>query len=350
MNQFDRVFQLHRLLAGRRTGRSFDELQTELDCSRSSVRRAIDYLRDVLGAPLVHDDERGGYVYEGENSYELPGLWFSAQELSALLVLEEVIEKQPLGLLSESLKPFRARLEHLAQQSGLGLPEWRFRLRLLRMAGRSAGSQFAPIAEALVRRRQTRIDYHARSDDRMAPRVVSPQRLTLYRDNWYLDAWCHSRKALRTFALDRIIAAEMLLEPAHEVDAVSLDETLTTSYGIFAGKATATATLRFSSHAARWVAAETWHPQQQDERTDDDGLVRRLPFHRSEELIMDVLRHGADVEVLEPAELRREIELRLRRALAIYDCELTNSAFAAPQQPPTDNADHTAKPKIRLSR
>lgn len=319
VNQFDRVFQLHRLLAGRRTGRSFDDLQSELDCSRSSVRRAIGYLRDVLGAPLVHDSERGGYLYDGDSAYELPGLWFSAQELSALLVLEEVIEKQPLGLLSEALKPFRARLEHLAQQSGLGMPEWRSRLRLLRMAGRSAGSQFGPIAEALARRRTVRIDYHARSDDRMAPRVVSPQRLTLYRDNWYLDAWCHTRKAVRTFALDRIIAAEMLDGPAHEVDAASLDETLATSYGIFAGKPTATAELRFSAHAARWVGAEIWHPKQQDQRNDDGSLVRRLPYHRSEELVMDILRHGADVEVLGPAQLREAVVCKMQDALRVYE-------------------------------
>jgi len=318
VNQFDRVFQLHRLLNGCRTGRSFEELQTELGCSRSSLRRAIDYLRDMLGAPLIHDGQRGGYLYEGKSVYELPGLWFSAQELSALLVLEEVIESQPLGWLSETLKPFRTRLEKLAQQSGIGVPEWRSRLRLLRMAARSAGSQFALVAEALARRRQIRIDYDARSDDRMAPRIVSPQRLTLYRDNWYLDAWCHERKALRTFAVDRIVVAETLEEPARDIDAVLLDDTLATSYGIFAGKPTATATLRFSAYAARWVAAETWHPQLQDERTDDGRFIRHFPFHRSEELTMDILRHGADVEVISPVAPRNEVMGHLRRALAVY--------------------------------
>jgi predicted DNA-binding transcriptional regulator YafY len=318
MNQFDRIFQLHRLLSGRRRGRSFDELQLELDCSRSSLRRAIDYLRDSLGAPLVHDRERGGYLYDGDSLYELPGLWFSAQELSALLVLEEVVASQPLGLLAETLRPFRERMEKLAQQSGIGLPAWRSRLRLLRMAARTPGSQFANVAEALARRRRIRIDYHARSDDRMAPRIVSPQRLTLYRDNWYLDAWCHRRDALRVFAVERIIAAEPLDEPAQDIGAAALDEILATSYGIFAGAPTATAVLRFSPHAARWIAAEIWHPQQQDERTEEGDLIRRIPFYRSEELVMDVLRQGADVEVLEPAGLRDEVIRRLQDALNIY--------------------------------
>lgn len=328
MNQFDRIFQLHRLLIGRRVGRSFDELQLELRCSRSSLRRALDYLRDGLGAPLIFDRGQGGYRYDGESVYELPGLWFSAQELAALLVLEEVCESQPLGLLSESLKPFRKRLEELAQKSGIGIPDWRSRLRLLRMASRPVGTQFAIVAEALARRRRLRIHYHARSDDRMAPRDVSPQRLTLYRDNWYLDAWCHGRDALRIFALERIIDAELLAAPARAIGSGALDDTLATSYGIFSGTPTAVAVLKFSAHAARWVADEVWHPQQRDERGEDGGLVRHLPYHRAEELLMDILRHGAEVEVLESQSLRDEIAQRLSRALRTYEPVQTRAAVS----------------------
>jgi predicted DNA-binding transcriptional regulator YafY len=329
VNQFDRVFLLHRLLSGRRTGQTFEDLREALECSRSSLRRTIDFLRDTLGAPLIHDRERGGYLYEGEGVYELPGLWFSAQELAALLVLEDIAERRPLGLLADTLRPFRARLETLAQHSGIGLPEWRSRLRLLRMAARDPGTQFSVVAEALARRCRLHIDYHARGDDRMAPRTVSPQRLTLYRDNWYLDAWCHSRNALRVFAVERIIAAEVLDERAQDLGPAELDDALATSYGIFSGQPTATAVLRFSPHAARWVGAEIWHPQQEDERSEDGILIRRIPFNRSEELVMDVLRHGADVEVLEPPELRQAVIGRLREALSLYEASSSPEAQAA---------------------
>jgi predicted DNA-binding transcriptional regulator YafY len=334
LNQFDRVFQLHRLLSGRRVGRSFEELREELGCSRSSLRRAIDYLRDVLGAPLAHDAALGGYRYEGGSVYELPGLWFTAQELSALLVLEEVTERQPPGILSEVLRPFRAKLEHLAERSGIGLPEWRTRLRLVRMAARPPGTQFGPVADGLARRKKIRIDYHARGDDRMAPRVVSPQRLVQYRDNWYIDAWCHWREGLRTFSVDRIVAAELLDEAALEIEPAALDATLATSYGIFDGKPTATAVLNFSPRIARWVAAEAWHPDQHDQRNADGGLIRHVPFHRSEELVMDILRHGADVEVIAPASLRDEVAARLRQALAVYAPEPALSQRAARRKGP----------------
>lgn len=319
MDKFERVFQLHRKLVGRKTGISFDELERELGWSRSTLRRTINFLRDgPLQAPLCHSAARGGFYYDGDALYELPGLWLTAEELSALLVLDAVITQQPLGLLSDALAPASQRLQKLLKQRGIGVPDWRFRVRLLRMAARSAGTQFAIVADALARRNRLRIDYHARSDDRMAPRIVSPQRLTLYRDNWYLDAWCHRRNELRIFALDRVIAAERRDEPAHELGADALNQTLATSYGIFAGEPTAVAVLRFSPEAARWIAAETWHPEQQDSLDSEGHLIRRLPYHRAEELAMDILRHGADVQVLEPAGLRREVIARLQAALAGY--------------------------------
>lgn len=338
MDQFDRVFLLHRLLASRRaTVVSMDEMLELLREHNprgkgkhlSTLKRALRDLRDRFDAPLRHDRERGGYYYDTDGTYELPGLWFTADELSALLVLEDVLAQQPLGLLAEALSPARAKLEHLLQRSRVGMPQWRTRLRLLRMAARSAGSQFTSVASALAARRRLRIDYHARGNDRMTPRVVSPQRLTLYRDNWYLDAWCHLRDDLRTFSLDRIVAAEALDDVAQDVPAQQLDAVLSTSYGIFSGQPSASAVLRFSPHAARWVAAETWHPEQEDVREPDGALIRKLPYHRDEELLMDILRHGADVEVLEPSGLRQTVIARLRGALERYS-PATTAANARP--------------------
>ena len=317
MERLDRVLKLHRLMVGRRHGITFDDLQTELGWSRSTLRRTLNYLKDGLQAPLVHDRLRG-FRYEGEHVYELPGLWFSADELSALLVLDALLERHPLGMLSEALRPARQRIEKLLHKAGTGIPEWTRRLRMLRSASRPAGTHFTAVAGALAQRKRLRIDYHARSDDRMMPRLISPQRLTFYRDNWYLDAWCHRRDALRIFALDRIIAVEAMEEAAVDVPDAQLDRTLATSYGIFAGEPSATATLRFTPQAARWVAHEIWHPDQQDTRHEDGSLTRQLPYHRNEELLMDLMRHGADVEVVEPEGLRKELTKRLSEALTRY--------------------------------
>src|SRR5262245_41780612 len=103
MDKFDRIYALHGLLAGRRTPVSLEDLRAHLgDCSRATVLRLIKDLRDRLGAPVEYDREGDGYRYppaDRANTYELPGLWFTAQELQALMVFRRLMETLGPGLL-----------------------------------------------------------------------------------------------------------------------------------------------------------------------------------------------------------------------------------------------------------
>lgn len=60
------------------------------------------------------------------------------------------------------------------------------------------------------------------------------------------------------------------------------------------------------------MANETWHPQQKGTFDRDGSYLLELPYHDDRELVMDVLRHGADVEVLGPAELRAAVVAQAR--------------------------------------
>ena len=101
-------------------------------------------------------------------------------------------------------------------------------------------------------------------------RDVSPQRLVHYRDNWYLDAWCHLRDDLRNFSIDAIAQLQVLDSAAKEVAARTIDEALGAGYGIFCGTPRAWTKLQFTKERARWVERETWHPQQES-HTEADG-------------------------------------------------------------------------------
>jgi predicted DNA-binding transcriptional regulator YafY len=69
---------------------------------------------------------------------------------------------------------------------------------------------FEVIASATLARKRLRIDHYNRQNGQTVSREVSPQRVVHYRDNWYLDAWCHLRNDLRSFAIDAIQAATLL--------------------------------------------------------------------------------------------------------------------------------------------
>lgn len=58
--------------------------------------------------------------------------------------------------------------------------------------------------------------------------------------------------------------------------------------------------LRFSPDRASWVADERWHPQQVGRFQIDGSYELEVPCRDSRELVMDILRHGPDVEVSHP--------------------------------------------------
>jgi proteasome accessory factor C len=320
VDRFDRIFELNRILQSARYPVPRRRLEDELECSRATIKRLIEDMRLYLNAPIVYDRERNGYRYdqkEGE-MYELPGLWFNPSELHALLSVQQLLASVQPGLLDAHLKPLQKRIDQLLRLQHAGSDGLMGRVQLIQMGSRAVAGGFREAAGAVARRKRLRLRYHNRATEERIQREVSPQRLTYYRDNWYLDAWCHLRDALRTFALDAVGGLEMLDVPAQEVAADELDRHFASSYGIFAGQPTQTAVLRFSARRARWVAKERWHRAQEGRLLEDGRYELAVPYSSSPELVMDILKYGPDVEVLAPEELRREVAERLRAAAQQY--------------------------------
>jgi predicted DNA-binding transcriptional regulator YafY len=158
--------------------------------------------------------------------------------------------------------------------------------------------------------------YYSRTRDVESDRVVSPQRVIYYRGNWYLDAWCHEKDAPRRFAVDAIREVSVLDEPALERPIAAGPET--PGYGIFAGAAEHVAMLVFDPEAARWVAEEEWHPRQRMNRLPDGSIQLEVPYSHPQEIMMDILRHGPHVEVVQPASLRSAVADQHRQAAEKY--------------------------------
>src|SRR5688572_15422153 len=292
-----------------------------LECSKSTLHRAINSLKDHLNAPVVFDADAGGYKYgrpETGEAFELPGLWFTAHELQALALMQRLIKDAGGGLLEEHFGALAKRLDELTKHQHLNMGEAAQRLRFPAIAARPAGAAFNTVASATLQRRKLWLEYHARSTDEVTERTVSPQRVVHYREAWYLDAWDEGKDALRSFSIDRIRRATVVDEAALDVAEAELDEHYSTAYGIFGGKADKVAVLRFTPERARWVADEQWHPQQQGRWLEDGSYELRIPYRESHELVMDVMRQGAGVEVVSPDLLRRQICGELENAAARY--------------------------------
>ena len=322
MDRTERFYKIDQLLNERRVV----PIETFLDAlgvSRATFKRDLEYLRDRLNAPIVWDTHRRGYRFEaqepGARQYALPGLWFNASEIHALLTMRELLENLQPGLLGGHVEPLLSRVKALLDSTDHSVNEVDQRIRILPASARSLDvDEFGTLCTALLSRRRLQLRHYSRERDEETERVVSPQRLVYYRDNWYLDAWCHWRDGLRSFAADCIRQASIVEVRAKAVSAKVLDSHLGSGYGIFSGQRTAVARLRFRPERARWVASERWHAEQLGYFDNRGCYILELPYSDQRELLMDILKHGSEVEVLAPAALRDAVIAALAAAQAVY--------------------------------
>lgn len=320
MPQIDRIHELLSIFYAHRYPIQLNDLLTLVDYSKPTLKRYIRQLRD-FGAPLRYDFNTQGYVLDkaGDAAIELPGLWFNISELHSLLTIHELIDQLDPGLLKIELLPVRALVEKRLTARGVKTDELRHRIQLLGTGIRlCCPLAFRTTAAALMERRRLKLQYHSRGENKISIRHISPQRLVYYRGNWYLAAFCHTRRALRIFALERMSNIVPQKTACVEIDGDELDGYLTDSFGIFAGMPKHEAVLVFSRESARWVAEERWHPQQRGQWLSDGSFELRLPYSDPRELLMEVLRFGPDVRVLAPPELRQAVADRLHQAWAQY--------------------------------
>ncbi len=325
MSMYERIHMIDQMLAGRKFV-PFLELQDRLEVSRATLKRDLAFMRDRLNAPIVFDREYGGYRFDKAsqlpgNQYELPGLWFSAEEIHALLTMQHLLANLDTGgLLGPHIQPLLSRLTAIIGSDENEISEVQKRIKVETVGARQFHlDQFQAVGSALLRRKRLVIDYHARGTDETTQREISPQRLVYYRDNWYLDAWCHLRNGIRNFSVDAIKRVEILEKKSEDVSEKQLNDVLGSGYGIFSGKDVHWATLHFSAERARWVAAERWHQKQKGKFLPDGTYELKVPYNDDRELVMDILKHGAEVKVIEPVDLRDRVVNEINLLKSLYE-------------------------------
>ena len=318
MDRTERFYHIDRLLNERRVV-PVQVFLEELEVSLATFKRDLEYLRERFNAPIVWDRDAGGYRFDAPSSgprYELPGLWFNSSEVIALLTMQQLLRNLEPGLLVEHVEPLLTRLQTILGEGNVTVGDIEKRIRFHRQAARvHDGKHFTLVATAVLQRKRLVIDHYVKARDETITREVSPQRLTFYREAWYLDAWCHLRNELRSFALDAMKKVTLSKESVKEVSDKEIARILDGGYGIFSGKDLQWAELEFTAEQARWVSRETWHQKQQRHFAPDGSYRLKAPFSDPTELVMDILRHVPAVKVISPPELREQVRTMLKRGV-----------------------------------
>ena len=319
MAEIDRYYAYQSLFTGRKAVPK-SEILKKLEISSATFKRDLTMFRDRLNTPIIFDRDLAGYRIENPDAFQqLPGLWFSQEEALALMTIQTMIGQLEPGLLGPKLKPLQTRLNKILETQGANASILSERIRVVHAGKRRMPlKSFELIAKATVDRKQIEIIHLNRQTGDSIKRIISPQQLIHYRDNWYVDAWCHLRCGIRSFSIDAIESAMLQDKDAQEIEREQLLKQLQSGYGIFGGQATDWAQLKFTPERARWVQYEEWHPDQKGTLHKDGSYTLEVPYSDERELIGDILRIGSNVKVLGPASLVKYVNDELQKLHALY--------------------------------
>lgn len=283
-----------------------------------TIQRDIDYMRDLLGAPIAYDRYRRGFFYESEWRF-LPSIFFDEREIKSLMATRSVLARYDGAPYYQEI---RDALDKVLQYLPGALPQHHF-LDVYSFA-RTSGEQpspecFSVLEEAIRNRRKVRIVYEALRTGETSERIVHPYRLHLAEDIWYLVAICELRNKPRSFMLRRIRRLE-LLDVAYEPDPdfdpdAYLHERM---YLFIAGNGKQTVRIRFNARHAGWIRDSRWHPAQKIVENGDGSLILVMDVDAYDVVTCWLLQYGTDAEVLEPEELRTSVVRKARAIAALY--------------------------------
>jgi predicted DNA-binding transcriptional regulator YafY len=291
-------------------------LAVELEVSTKSIYRDLEFMRDRLELPLEFAVARNGYHYTQEVS-SFPTLQITEGELFALLVAEKALQ-QYRGTTFEKplLSAFKKMASSLPDTISLNLADWEQTISFRTSAEPILNLEiFDALAKATAQHRQLLLTYRKPGQKGTEPRLVDPYHLANINGEWFLFAYCHLRKDIRTFVPARIAEAKHTGKTFARPQKFSLEKRLRDSFGVMSGRGEYDVVVRFDELVADYIREKRWHPSQQLNERPDGGVELRLKLSSLVEVQRWILSWGGRAKVLAPTELVESVKEAAKRIL-----------------------------------
>jgi len=294
-------------------------LAVHFEISTKTAQRSIDHFRDRLQAPLEYEVSRKGYYYT-DPTFQLPVIRISEEELLALLISRKLITEASAGSLADELGSVSNRLSSLlaANLPGRARPEDAFSFRWKNISPTDPLT-FKLVTSALLQGKLLAFSYYSPTAGNCTMRTVEPHHMVNYMGNWHLIAFCHLRSEWRDFVLGRMTLCQVEGSAFQIRDKAEWQPFLQNTFGIFQNKESFNVVLRFTPERSRWIKGEIWHEGQSEEVQENGSLVRTIPASHEAEIMMEILKHGSHVEVLEPGWLKEKVVKEMKAAVLKYE-------------------------------
>jgi len=134
---------------------------------------------------------------------------------------------------------------------------------------------------------------------------------------WYLFAYDHARKDLRTFVPARIQSVKPTGKTFERTQKFSLEKRLRDSFGVHSGEGEFDVVIRFNARAADYTREKKWHPSQTLRELKGGGAELKMKLSSLAEVERWVLSWGGDAVVVKPTQLAEAVKAAAKKILQI---------------------------------
>jgi predicted DNA-binding transcriptional regulator YafY len=291
-------------------------LARELEVSSKSIQRDLEFMRDRLGLPLEYDGHKFGYFYTEEVG-AFPTVQITEGELFALIVAEKALQQYRGTHFEKPLLSAIKKMESsLPDTISFNLAEIDQSISFRTSAEPILNLEvFSSLGRAVTRHEQLQITYRKPGSRQTEDRLVDPYHLANINGEWFLFAYDHLRKDVRTFSPGRISALRPTGESFSRPQKFSLERMLRDSFGVHSGKTVFDVVVRFDEFAADYIREKRWHPSQQLRELNGGGVELRLKLSSLGEVQRWILGWAGHARVVQPPELEAGVRQAARAML-----------------------------------
>ena len=296
-----------------------NSLARDYEVAPRTIRRDIEYMKDMLKAPVEYDTAKRGYYYT-EPNYFISTMDIKEGDLFALCIAEKALQHyENTPLYNRLATVFDKITAHLPDPVKINTTWINEHYTFMRESYTSIKPDvWDALAECLQKRTTAEIAHQKAGAEKPVVRLIDPYHLVNYRGEWYCVAYCHRRKDVILFAMSRIKTAEGIGRFFTVSDDFSLDSYTKSNFGIMSGDEEYRVAVRFSAAQGPYILERTWHPEQQIVENDDGTVDITFPSTSLFEVRRWILSWGSDAQVIGPEILRQQVMEEISSMQGIY--------------------------------
>ena len=279
----------------------------------STIEKDMYAMKMEHDAPIKYSKLEKGYFYE-DKDFTLNDIPLTDNDMEAIsFAAHTLMQFKDVDLFRQFGSAIDKIVDHLAVSQDQDSQQF---VQFEATIADGGNEYLTSILEAIKLKRLIQFEYASFVTGELKLRKVTPLLLKQYRNRWYLISFDDSKNDYITYALDRIEGLEILKETVSQPIYFDPDNYFKHAVGITSGNTAPTdVRLKVSLVAAKYLDSLPIHASQKVVEMNQDHFIFCIKVNISEELIREIMSYGGDIAVIEPLELKEEVQRRANRFL-----------------------------------